>query len=61
MNDIILEIESVFKIISSVPVTGDSIDYIAAARSKLRNVHAKLLAISYDHKTEEVQVDGSNQ
>lgn len=58
MNDIITEIESVFKIISSVPVTGDSIDYIAAARSKLRNVHTKLLTMSDDHKTEEVQADG---
>ena len=42
MTDILNELEAVFKLISAVPVTGESVDYIAAARAKIRNIHAEL-------------------
>ena len=46
MDDVLLELDSVFKIISSIPVTGDSVDNMSAARAKLRRIYAKLSTIS---------------
>ena len=60
MENIIAEIESVFKIISSVPVSGDSVDAIAAARVKLRRVYSDLKELN-PTENNEVQADGSNQ
>lgn len=42
MDELITEIESVYKMISSVSVSGDNIDLIAAARAKLRKIHTDL-------------------
>lgn len=42
MQTILKEIDSIFKMISSVPVTGDAIDVMAAARAKLRRIHGEL-------------------
>lgn len=41
-DDLLSEVDSVFKMISSIPVSGDAIDVFAVARSKLRNIHAEL-------------------
>lgn len=42
MNDILKELNSVFQIVSSIPVTGDSVDSMAIARAKLRKIYAEL-------------------
>lgn len=42
MDEILKELESVYQIISSIPVTHDSVDAMAVARSKLRKIYARL-------------------
>lgn len=42
MDEILKELESVYQTISSIPVTHDSVDAMAVARSKLRKVYAQL-------------------
>ena len=42
MDEILKEIESVYQTISSIPVTHDSVDAMAVARSKLRKIYALL-------------------
>ena len=42
MNEILNELESVYQTISSIPVTHDSVDAMAVARSKLRKVYTQL-------------------
>lgn len=59
MGNIIAEIDSIFKIVSSVPVSGDSVDAIAAVRVKLRNVYSELKKLDQKDK-EEVLADGTN-
>lgn len=39
MDEIMKELDAVFRLISSVPVTGESVDIMAAARSKLRKAY----------------------
>lgn len=53
MNDILKELDSVFRMISVIPVTGDAVDMMAAARSKLRRVCADLQKMD-----DEAQADG---
>lgn len=59
MNNIISEIDTIFKIISSIPVSGDSVDAIAAARVKLRKVYSELKELN-STENEEVQDNGIN-
>lgn len=55
MEEIKREIDTVFKLISSIPVTGAAVDSMAVARAKLRKVYAEL------NKTEEgVAADGDS-
>lgn len=53
MDELIKDIESVFQLISSVPVSGESVDVMAAARNKLRKIHADL-----NRKSKEVAQNG---
>lgn len=48
MHELMEEIDTVYKMISTVPVTGDNIDTMAAARSKLRKIYAGLTKIEVD-------------
>lgn len=52
MKELLEELDAAFRMISSVPVTGDAIDVIASARGKLRHVYAEL------KKMEEGESDG---
>lgn len=42
MDEILKDLESVYQIISNIPVTHDSVDAMAVARSKLRKIYAQL-------------------
>lgn len=42
MEEILKELDSVFQLISGIPVTHDAVDTMAVARSKLRRVYAGL-------------------
>ena len=46
MEEILKELEIVFQTISSIPVTHDSVDMMAVARSKLRKVYMQLKEVS---------------
>lgn len=46
MDDVLNELEITFKMISTIPVTGDSVDTMSAARVKLRKVYSKLASMS---------------
>lgn len=48
MHELMEELDNVYKMISTVPVTGDHIDTMAAARSKLRKIYAGLTKIELD-------------
>lgn len=47
MKDILNDIDEAFGMISRIPVTGDSVDIMAVARTKLRNAYIKLKGL-YD-------------
>ena len=51
MSEILENIDSVYKMISTVPVAGDNVDTIAAARSKLRKIYAGLTKIEIEMTT----------
>ena len=42
MKDILIELDTAYKLISSVPVHGDAIDVIAEARARLRKAYTEL-------------------
>lgn len=42
MDEILKELEAVYQTISSIPVTHDSVDAMAVARSKLRKIYAQM-------------------
>lgn len=46
MEEILKELEVVFQTISSIPVTHDSVDMMAVARSKLRKAYMQLKEVS---------------
>lgn len=54
MEKIMEEINSAYKAISSIPVTGDSVDAMAVARAHLRKAYAGLETMT----REEENVDG---
>jgi hypothetical protein len=53
VQNILKELNSVFQLVSSIPVTGDAVDTMAVTRAKLRKIHADLKKLD-----EEVPVDG---
>ena len=42
MDEILKELDYVFRMISSIPVTEDSIDKMAVARAKLRKIYTTI-------------------
>lgn len=42
MKEVLSEIDTVFKLISSIPVYGDSVDLVADARARLRKIYTDL-------------------
>ena len=53
MNKILNELDEIFQLVSAISVKGDSVDIMAAARSKLRNVYSELKTIELSsEKTE---------
>lgn len=59
MDEILKELEAVFQTISSIPVTHDSVDMMAVARSKLRKVYAQLKEVNVEFPRKEENADGS--
>ena len=53
MDEIMKELDSVYKTVSSIPVTGDAVDAMAVVRAKLRKIYAEL-----EKAKEEVTDDG---
>ena len=53
MEAIMDSLNTAFKAISSIPVTGDSVDAMAVARAQLRKVYAEL-----EKTKEEVNANG---
>ena len=53
LDEIMKELDSVYKTVSSIPVTGDAVDAMAVVRAKLRKIYAEL-----DKAKEEVTADG---
>ena len=53
MDEIMKELDSIYKTVSSIPVTGDAVDAMAVVRAKLRKIYAEL-----DKTKEEVDADG---
>lgn len=50
MEELIKELDSAYRMISSVPVTGDAIDLIAGARASLRKVFDALKEMDEQQK-----------
>lgn len=42
MTEIMKDLDQVFNIISSIPVSGNAVDAMAVARNKLRHIYAEL-------------------
>jgi hypothetical protein len=42
MDEILKKVDAAFQLISSIPVSGDNVDIVAAARNNLRAVYAEL-------------------
>ena len=57
MKEVLNELDSVFKMISRIPVTGDSVDLMALSREKLRRIYATINKMD-ESKTVEVESAG---
>lgn len=55
MNDILKELSSVFQLVSTIPVTGDSIDTMAVVRARLRKIYADVEKASAKMNVEDLQ------
>lgn len=53
MKNLMRDVDSAFRAISSIPVSGDAVDAVAVARAKLRNVYTKLEQMASEAKEEE--------
>lgn len=53
MDEILKDLDTVYKAISSISVAGDAVDTMAVARARLRKVYAELKRI-----TDEEEKDG---
>lgn len=52
MNETLKELQAVFQLVSSIPVTGDSVDTMAVVRSKLRKIFAEVDKIIHEAEAE---------
>ena len=59
MKEILKELDSIFKTISAIPVSGDSVEIMAAAKNKLRRVYAEIREIDEVKTQTEKQTDES--
>lgn len=57
MKNTLMELNTIFQLVSTIPVTGDSVETMAAVRSKLRNVYGYLNNMS--ETKEEVQTNAN--
>lgn len=53
MDEILKELETVYQTISSIPVTHDSVDAMAVARSKLRKIYAQMKEVNTESTRKE--------
>lgn len=53
MDEILKELETVYQTISSIPVTHDSVDAMAVARSKLRKIYAQTKEVNVESTRKE--------
>lgn len=53
MDEILKELETVYQTISSIPVTHDSVDAMAVARSKLRKIYAQMKEVNAESTRKE--------
>lgn len=53
MDEILKELEAVYQTISSIPVTHDSVDAMAVARSKLRKIYAQMKEVNVESTRKE--------
>jgi hypothetical protein len=53
MDEILKELETVYQTISSIPVTHDSVDAMAVARSKLRKIYAQMKEVNVESTRKE--------
>lgn len=59
MDEILKELDLVYKAISSIPVTYDSVDTMAVARAKLRNIYSQLSNSPRNAEVKEGSANGS--
>lgn len=59
MKNTLAELNTIFQLVSTIPVTGDSVETMAAVRSKLRNVYGYLNNMS--ETKEEVQTNAHTE
>ena len=55
MNEVKKQIDEAFKLISCIPVSGENVEIMAAAKAKLRTVYAEL-----SKRPEDEQEDAEN-
>ena len=53
MKDLMKDVDSAFRMISSIPVSGDAVDAVAAARAKLRGVYTRLEKMATEAENKE--------
>lgn len=59
MNEILKDLESAFDMISKIPVSGNSVEIMAAAKNTLRRVYAEVREIGEVKTQTEKQTDKS--
>lgn len=58
MKELMKELDSVFKMISKIPVSGDNVDLMAASRERLRYVYASLKRLDEEKSCETESTGG---
>lgn len=52
MQEIMKDVDAAFKLISTLTVSGDAVDVVAAAKNHLRKAHAELKKKDGEEKTD---------
>lgn len=55
MTEIMKDLDQVFNIISSIPVSGNAVDAMAVARNKLRHVYAEIEKMETENTEDPLQ------
>lgn len=53
MDEILKDLDTAYRAISSIPVTGDAVDSMAVARARLRKVYTELKRIMDEEEKDE--------